>query len=98
MTKALVILCGGLSTRMGSDKAFLPFGHTSLINYQIERFRPFFSKIYLSVPKQEERPVDYEGRCGVPAIEDKYSQIGPMGGLYSALSSVPEDKIGRAHV
>ncbi|MEI3338938.1 MAG: NTP transferase domain-containing protein [Eubacterium sp.] len=57
MTKALVILCGGLSTRMGSDKAFLPFGNTSLINYQIERFRPYFSNIYLSVPRQEDAPL-----------------------------------------
>lgn len=91
MTKALVILCGGLSTRMGSDKAFLPFGNTSLINYQIERFRPYFSNIYLSVPRQEERPIDYEAHCGCPAIRDKYSQLGPMGGLFSVLSSVPED-------
>lgn len=91
MTKALVILCGGLSTRMHCDKTFLPFGDDTLIDYQIRRFSPYFSKIYLSVPKQEERPIDYESICGRPAIEDIHSQIGPAGGLYSALKTAPED-------
>ena len=31
MENALVILCGGNSTRMGTDKALLPFGDTCLI-------------------------------------------------------------------
>lgn len=91
MTRALILLCGGLSTRMGCDKAFLPFGSTSLINYQIRRFRPYFEKIYISVPAHAERPIDYTSRCGCPAIEDVYSNLGPMGGLYSCMKAVPED-------
>ena len=91
MAKALVILCGGLSTRMGSDKAFLPFGRTPLLNYQTERFRPYFDKIYLSVPASAERPIDYTARCGCPVIEDTASRLGPIGGLYSCLQKAPED-------
>ena len=91
MNYALVILCGGLSTRMGTDKTFLPFGTVSLIEYQIERFKPYFEKMYLSVPSQAERPVDYEKRTGLQVIEDEYSQIGPMGGLYSCLSAIDEE-------
>ena len=45
MTHALVLLCGGLSTRMGTNKAFLPFGKYTLIEYQVRRFRPYFEKI-----------------------------------------------------
>ena len=55
MTHALVLLCGGLSTRMGTNKAFLPFGEYTLIEYQVRRFRPNFEKIYLSV-----YPDDYD--------------------------------------
>ena len=44
MTHALVLLCGGLSTRMGTNKAFLPFGEYTLIEYQVRRFRPNFEK------------------------------------------------------
>lgn len=91
MTQALILLCGGLSTRMGCDKAFLPFGTSSLLNYQIERFRPYFQKIYVSVPAHAERPIDYTSRCGCPAIEDVYSNLGPMGGLYSCMKAIPED-------
>ena len=49
MTHALVLLCGGLSTRMGTNKAFLPFGEYTLIEYQVRRFRPNFEKIYLNI-------------------------------------------------
>ncbi|MCC8028720.1 MAG: molybdopterin-guanine dinucleotide biosynthesis protein B [Lachnospiraceae bacterium] len=91
MKKALVILCGGLSTRMGSNKTFLPFGCTSLLKYQIARFRPFFETIYLSVPAQEDDRFRYEEYCGCRAIPDQHARIGPMGGLYSCLSSAPED-------
>lgn len=41
MEHALVILCGGSSTRMGTDKALLPFGNACLIEYLVRRFRPF---------------------------------------------------------
>ena len=91
MTKALIILCGGLSTRMGYDKAFLPFGVSSLLNYQVTRFRPYFEKIYVSVPAHAERPIDYTAHCGCPAIEDRYSNLGPMGGLMSCMETIPGD-------
>ncbi|MCD7921719.1 MAG: molybdopterin-guanine dinucleotide biosynthesis protein B [Clostridiales bacterium] len=93
MKKALVILCGGLSTRMGTSKTFLPFGSTSLLKYQIARFRPFFETIYLSVPSQEDDRFPYEDYCGCKAIPDTYARIGPMGGLFSCLGSVPEDML-----
>ena len=44
-----VILSGGKSRRMGEDKSLLPFdSSSSLINYQYERLKPFFSEIYIS--------------------------------------------------
>ena len=47
MTHALVLLCGGLSTRMGTNKAFLPFGEYTLMEYQVRRFRPYLSLIHI---------------------------------------------------
>jgi len=45
-----VIFAGGKSSRMGEDKALLPFGEfDSLSRFQLERFKPFFSKTYISV-------------------------------------------------
>ncbi|XPV68339.1 MAG: molybdenum cofactor guanylyltransferase MobA [Halarcobacter sp.] len=44
-----VILSGGRSSRMGEDKALLPFGnHKTLIQYQYDRLKPYFKKTYIS--------------------------------------------------
>lgn len=51
MKHALIILCGGGSTRMGTDKALLPFGEVSLLEYLVNKYKPHFSHIYLSVKK-----------------------------------------------
>ena len=44
MTHALVLLCGGLSTRMGTNKAFLPFGEYTLMEYQFGVFARILKK------------------------------------------------------
>ncbi|MCU6761723.1 Molybdopterin-guanine dinucleotide biosynthesis protein B [uncultured Roseburia sp.] len=93
MTKALVILCGGKSSRMGTDKAFLPFGTDSLLNYQIKRFRSCFEHIYISVQDKQDKSFDYSAYCGCREIPDLYPGIGPIGGLYSCLMQIPEDII-----
>jgi len=44
-----VILCGGKSSRMGEDKALLPFSnYKTLTEYQYERLKPYFKEVYLS--------------------------------------------------
>lgn len=91
MTKALVILCGGKSSRMGTDKTFLPFGADSLLRYQVARFRPYFDKIYVSVQDKQDKNFNYYEYCGCEEIPDLYPGLGPMGGLYSCLSYVRED-------
>lgn len=91
MTHALVLLCGGLSTRMGTNKAFLPFGEYTLMEYQVRRFRPNFEKIYLSVPKMTDFWMQLAARLDCTAIPDCVEKIGPLGGLYSCLSAVTEE-------
>lgn len=89
MEQALVILCGGNSTRMGSDKALLPFGDYCLIEYLIQKFRPHFSKIYLSVKKKG----DYAHlNLPVTEIPDIYPNAGPISGIFSGLSMIDEDR------
>lgn len=88
MTHALVILCGGNSTRMGTDKALLPFGEECLIEYIVNKYRPCFSKIYLSVKKRG----DYAHlNLPVTEIPDIYPNAGPMSGVFSGLSMIDED-------
>ena len=89
MEQALVILCGGNSTRMGSDKALLPFGEYCLIEYLVRKFQPYFSKIYLSVKKKG----DYAHlHLSVTEIPDIYPNAGPMSGIFSGLTMIDEER------
>lgn len=46
---ACVILAGGKSSRMGQDKALMPFqGYNSLIEYQYKKFKKLFKYVYIS--------------------------------------------------
>jgi molybdopterin-guanine dinucleotide biosynthesis protein A len=45
----LVILAGGKSSRMGENKALLPFGgYPTLTQYQLHRFKEHFQRVYIS--------------------------------------------------
>lgn len=89
MEYALIILCGGSSTRMGTDKALLPFGETCLLEYLVEKYRPHFSKIYLSVKTRG----DYASlSLPVTEIPDLYANAGPMSGVFSGLAMMDEER------
>ncbi|AFL69792.1 molybdenum cofactor guanylyltransferase [Sulfurospirillum barnesii] len=50
----LVIVAGGKSSRMGSDKALLPFGDfKTLTEYQIARLQPYFKSVHVSTKKRD---------------------------------------------
>ncbi|OYZ57023.1 MAG: molybdenum cofactor guanylyltransferase [Sulfuricurvum sp. 24-42-5] len=49
-----VIFAGGKSSRMGQDKALLPFGnYPSLAQYQYERLKQLFSHVYISAKNRD---------------------------------------------
>lgn len=49
-----VLFAGGKSSRMGQNKALLPFGDSpSLAQYQYERLQRFFKEVYLSTKEPE---------------------------------------------
>jgi len=80
----LVIMAGGKSSRMQRDKALLPFnGYNSLAQYQYERFKPFFSKIYISA---KENKFDFS----VNIIKDCYSSSSPLVALISIFETLKD--------
>jgi len=86
----LVIFAGGKSSRMGRDKALLPFGgYPTLTEYQIARFSSHFEDIYVGCKNREK--FDFEADF----IEDLpyYDDSAPHIGLISAFERLHETYI-----
>ncbi|MCP4267879.1 MAG: molybdenum cofactor guanylyltransferase [Candidatus Brocadiaceae bacterium] len=75
-----VILAGGKSSRMGSNKAFLKLKGQTFIELQIELLRKLFDKIVISA----NTPSEYE-YLNLPIIKDLYPDKGPLAGIYTSL-------------
>ncbi len=74
-----VIFAGGRSSRMGRDKALLPFGgYDTLTEYQYRRLLPLFERVWLSA-KEDKFPFD------APLIPDRYPESSPLVALAAAL-------------
>jgi len=83
----LVIFAGGKSSRMGQDKALLPFGGlNSLSEYQHKRLSKLFKKVYLSA---KENKFDFDANV----IEDKYKDSSPLVGIVSIFETLKVDKV-----
>lgn len=85
-----VILCGGKSSRMGEDKALLPFAeYSSLVQYQFERLKPYFETIYLSSKVNKFDFLEDESAI----IYDKGEVHSPLVALKTILETIKTDKV-----
>jgi molybdopterin-guanine dinucleotide biosynthesis protein A len=73
------ILAGGKSTRMGTNKAFLPFKQTSFIE-NITKECEDFSNIILSV-----NDLEAYKNIGYELVQDEKEGFGPLEGIYQIL-------------
>jgi molybdenum cofactor guanylyltransferase len=86
-TYSAVIFAGGKSSRMGKDKSLLPFGnYSTLSQFQQERLRPWFNKVYISAKENK-----FDFVCEY--IEDNAPVSSPLVGLLSILESIEENEI-----
>ena len=76
-----VILTGGESKRMGTDKASVVLSGKSLLGHVLAQLEPLFSEIMISV--REKRP-----DMVYPQIVDVSEDRGPMVGIKAALEAV----------
>ena len=89
-----VVLAGGRSSRMGQDKALLELlDGTTLLECQLRRLSSLLPKVVLSV-----RDRDYAflqkrlTACGrVRLLPDETDEIGPLGGIASALGEAEKE-------
>ncbi|MCF6205624.1 MAG: molybdenum cofactor guanylyltransferase MobA [Sulfurovum sp.] len=81
-----VIFAGGKSSRMGEDKALLPFGgESSLARWQYDRMQEIFTDVYIST---KEAKFDFDA----PLILDRYPEHSPLAGIVSVLEYLDNAK------
>jgi molybdenum cofactor guanylyltransferase len=82
MDIAGVILAGGKNTRYnGFDKSFLKYGNTSFIEHTICTLKEIFSEIIIITNQTQA----YKKFKDAIISEDLIKDIGPLGGIYTAL-------------
>jgi len=76
-----IILAGGKSSRMGTDKGLMDFNGKKLIGYPLALLSSFCSEIIISSNNEAYR------QFGYPVIHDDIEDAGPAGGLAAALKA-----------
>lgn len=79
---SVAILAGGLSRRMGQDKALLEFGGRTLLEQVIDRARAVADEMFLVATSRPE----YD-RFGLRLVPDRHPRAGPLGGIYTAVAA-----------
>jgi molybdopterin-guanine dinucleotide biosynthesis protein A len=83
----IVLFAGGKSSRMGRDKALLPFNtYNTLSQFQYEKYKKLFNRAYLSA---KDNKFDFDAEI----IFDKYKDFSPLIGIISAFETLKYDEI-----
>lgn len=80
---AAVVLAGGLSTRMGTSKAFVEFDGEPLLARVVARCRAFAEDVVVVARHGQELP-----RCDARVVLDPIDGEGPLVGLLGGLDAV----------
>ncbi|MBN1296920.1 molybdenum cofactor guanylyltransferase [bacterium] len=81
---AAVILIGGKSMRMGTDKAFMLLDGESIASRLYKKLAPYFDEVFFSAARSQSSPV-----TGVRCVYDRLPGRGPLAGLATGLSASP---------
>jgi molybdopterin-guanine dinucleotide biosynthesis protein A len=82
------IMAGGKSSRMGTDKAFVPLLGKPMIEHVLERVSGLGDEqIIITNSAQKYRYL------GLPLFSDIYENHGPLGGLHAALAQATYDHV-----
>jgi molybdenum cofactor guanylyltransferase len=81
-----VVLAGGLSSRMGCDKAMLEIDGVSLIVRSVTQLQPLFAEVLISARQRD----DY-AFLNLPVVPDRLVNQGPLMAIASALEASSND-------
>lgn len=78
-----LVLAGGKSTRMGTDKGLLEYHRKPQREYVYDLLSGFCEDVYFSTRAEQKM-------TGENVVEDRFLNMGPMGGILSAMMANPE--------
>ena len=84
-----LILTGGRSTRMGTDKSQLIYHGKSQRDHLTELLRPYCSVVFWSVNSTQEAELEVAGQLQLRLV-DRYDLPGPINGILSAFAYDPQ--------
>lgn len=87
MTIGGIVLCGGLSTRMGTPKALLPFGSETMLQRVVRLLGSVVSPIVVVAATGQDVPAL---PASVILTRDEREDRGPLEGLRAGLKALPE--------
>ncbi|NHN86334.1 NTP transferase domain-containing protein [Acetobacter musti] len=82
-----LVLAGGVSRRMGQDKAALAYEGRPQLDRAFSLLAPRVSRCFVSL--REDQKTDAL-RCVYPGITDRFQKIGPAAGLLAAHEEYPD--------
>lgn len=82
-----LLLTGGKSSRMGRDKAVLEYGGQTQADRAFDLLGKVCERVFVSSRRDQ---ADLAGRTGRPQIHDLVENLGPAGGIFSALKTHPD--------
>jgi molybdenum cofactor guanylyltransferase len=86
MSDSAVVLCGGRSSRMGRDKAALPFGPETLLTRVVRVAQAVADDVVVVGYTTQSMP------DGVRVMTDPVEGLGPLAGLATGLAAVHGDR------
>ncbi len=81
-----IILAGGKSSRMKTDKAVMTLGNKTLTEHIFLLLKSFCNQILISTNNPENKIP------GCTSVEDEIENIGPIGGIYTCLKKSKNEK------
>ncbi|MCC6727913.1 MAG: molybdenum cofactor guanylyltransferase [Chthonomonadales bacterium] len=81
-----IVLAGGRSTRMGVDKAGLPYSGTTLLAHVATALASVLGTVVIVVARAPER----YSVLGARVVADAWPGAGPLGGIATGLRALPE--------
>lgn len=81
-----IILAGGKSSRMGKNKALLPFGDKKVIERIVEKMQMITDHVILVTNTFEEYKF-----LNLPMVADQYKGLGPLAGIHAGLEASRTD-------